>query len=535
MEARMKANPNRFWIIVILLGWIFDFLFWGTSLGINFAIFVALCLVTGIVLLRTDGLRPGRGSALLLLPIAFLAAMTLIRLEPLTVFLSIAMVLFLMGVFALAYRSGDWLRYSLLDYAFGYLRLFGSVMARPLGFAAENRREQPSGSAKRRNPIWPVLRGIVIALPVTAIFASLLSSADPVFAERFQDFIDLFRIDNLPEYIFRLVYILILAYALAGIFLHAAQKSDEKVEEKTWGSPFLGFPEATIVLGSVIVLFVAFVVIQFQYFFGGEVNIGLEDYTYSEYARQGFAELVTVAFFSLLLLLGLGAITRRETESQRRTFSLLGVGLVGLVIVMLVAAFQRLVLYEAAYGFSRLRTYTHVFMIWLGVLLVAVVVLEVLHRERLVGLAMILAALGFVVSLSLLNVDAFIVRQNVQRELNGGGETSAQQSRVDLDAQYFLALSDDAIPALVDTFQSESLPVSVKEKIGAALACKAYRREPVTDLPWQSFHFSHLNADLALREIGKELETYQVDTDERSVIVETPEGEEFPCYQYYYD
>ena len=24
----MKANPNRFWFIVILLGWVFDFLFW---------------------------------------------------------------------------------------------------------------------------------------------------------------------------------------------------------------------------------------------------------------------------------------------------------------------------------------------------------------------------------------------------------------------------------------------------------------------------------------------------------------------------
>ena len=136
--------------------------------------------------------------------------------------------------------------------------------------------------------IWPVLRGIVIALPVIAIFASLLSSADPIFANRFKDFIDLFRIDNLPEYIFRLAYILILAYLLAGTFLHAAQKSEEKVEEKTWVSPFLGFTESTIVLGSVVLLFIAFVVIQFQYFFGGQANISIEGYTYSEYAVKGF-------------------------------------------------------------------------------------------------------------------------------------------------------------------------------------------------------------------------------------------------------
>ena len=180
----------------------------------------------------------------------------------------------------------------------------------------------------------------------------------------------------MPEYIFRLVYILILAYALAGAFLHAAQKSDEKVEEKTWVSPFLGFTEAAIVLGSLTVLFMVFVVIQFQYFFGGQANISIEGYTFSEYARKGFGELVAVAFFSLLLLLGLGNITHRQTETQRRVFSGFGAVLVGLVIVMLVSAYQRLVLYETAYGFSRLRTYTHVFMIWLGLLLVGVVLLK---------------------------------------------------------------------------------------------------------------------------------------------------------------
>src|SRR5512138_565409 len=120
MEARMKTNPNRLWIIVILLGWAFDFLFWKKPLGVNFAIFVLLCLGTGIVLLRADGLRLARGAGLLLIPVAFLAAMTFLRLEPMTVFLSIAMAIFLMGLFALPYLSGEWIRYGLIDYVFGY-------------------------------------------------------------------------------------------------------------------------------------------------------------------------------------------------------------------------------------------------------------------------------------------------------------------------------------------------------------------------------------------------------------------------------
>ena len=342
----MKSNPNRFWAIVILLGWLFDFLFWKKPLGVNFALFIALTIATGVLLLRMDGLRLAPRSWLLLVPIALLAAMTLIRLEPLTMFLSVCMALFLMGLFALTYLSGQWTHYAVVDYVLGYLRLAGSIIARPLGWISENRRAQPSSNGRRSQKVWPVLRGIVIALPVLAIFASLLSAADPIFARRLQDLVDVFNIENLPEYIFRLAYILVIAYALAGIYLHAAQKSGEAVDEKTWISPFLGMTESAIVLGSVVALFAAFVIIQFQYFFGGQANISVEGYTYSEYARKGFGELVAVAFISLLLLLGLGAITRRENNTQKRTFSILGVVLVGLVIFMLISAYQRLVLYE---------------------------------------------------------------------------------------------------------------------------------------------------------------------------------------------
>jgi len=535
----MKANPNRFWLLVIILGWAFDFLFWKKPSGINLFLYVVLCLATGIYLLQTDGLRLSRRSGLLLLPVLFLSAMTFIRQEPLTVFLSVAMTIFLMGVFAITYLSGQWTRFGLVDYLLGYLTLFGSMIARPLGFSTEMRREQPSLTEKRASVAWPVLRGVVIALPVIAIFASLLSSADPIFADRFEGFIELFNLENLPEYIFRLVYILIFAYAIAGAFLHAAQKSSDLIDEKPRFAPFLGFTESSIVLGSVVILFAAFVAIQFQYFFGGQANINLEGYTYSEYARKGFGELVAVAVFSLLLLLGLGGITRRETDAHRKTFSSLGVVLVGLVIVMLVSAFQRLVLYETAYGFSRLRTYTHVFMIWLALLLIVVVAFEMTRRERSIGLAIVLAALGFVISLSLLNVDAFIVNQNVQRELRGSTETeTVQNARTgeELDTQYFLNLSDDAVPALAAAFRNKSLPEPLREKVGAALFCMRYEREQdKRKLSWQSFHVARFNADKVFAEIKKELGVYEITNPEWPVTIKTPAGTEFSCWQYAYD
>ncbi|MFL7869913.1 MAG: DUF4153 domain-containing protein, partial [Anaerolineales bacterium] len=279
----MKSNPTRFWWTVVALGWAFDFLFWKKAPGINFAIYVTICLVAGLLLLRADGHFPKRNMWLFVPLIGVFAIITFLRQEPMTLFLAVAMTLFLMGLFVISFLGGRWPSYSLLDYLKGFLSLLGSMIARPLGFSAEVKREQAQGGEGRASQIWPVVRGILIALPIVAIFAALLSSADLVFGQQLEHFIELFRLEKLPEYIFRLAYILVGAYALAGVFLHAASQSkDEKLvgEEKPVVPAFLGFTEAAIVLGSVVALFFAFVIVQFQYFFGGQANIQIDGYTY---------------------------------------------------------------------------------------------------------------------------------------------------------------------------------------------------------------------------------------------------------------
>lgn len=519
----MKLSINRLWIAALLLGWFADFLFWKKPGGINFAIFVVLCLGTGFYLLVAGGIRPSWRSLLLLLPILFLAVMTFLRLEELTIFLSVAMTLFLMALLVITYLDGRWLSFGVADAVVGFFRLAGSLLIRPITYGLDARRETPPDGTKTASRVWPVLRGLLIALPVVVVFAALLASADLVFARWLDDFTKLFRLERLPEYILRGILIALAAYLLAGTFLHAAfhSRSEPVIgESKSVIPPFLGFIEASIVLGSVIALFASFVVIQFQYFFGGQGNIHIEGYTYSEYARRGFGELVAVAFFSLLLLLGLSSITRRENDPQRRTFSGLGIGMVALVLVILVSAFQRLMLYENAYGFTRLRTYPHVFMIWLGLLLVAVIVLEALRRERAFAMAFLLAAFGFIATLGLLDVDAFIVRQNVQRAIVSG----------ELDSGYLAELSDDAVPAMAQFYRDQSLPVRTRESVGAALACYAHQRNPDKNpFPWQGFHLSRYRADQALDGLQDDLGEYEFQSTDWPWSVTLPSGEEFPC------
>ena len=194
-----------------------------------------------------------------------------------TTFLAYTFTLLMMTLLAATYLGGRWYQYTLADYLGKSLQLVGSIIGRPITFATEIRKQQAEAGVQppKRN-IWPVVRGIVIALPIIAIFASLLASADVVFGQRLEDLINWFNIENLPELIFRFIYIIIIGYALAGVILHASTQSKDEKLATSFIPPFLGYVEATIVLGSVVALFAVFVVIQFQYFFGGTTNIHVD-------------------------------------------------------------------------------------------------------------------------------------------------------------------------------------------------------------------------------------------------------------------
>ena len=133
-----------------MLGWAFDFLFWGHTPGVNFSIFVLLVLTTGIVLLSSEGFRPAAWTLALLAPILFFAVMFFLRTEPLSVFLSVVLTLLLMAVFAVTYLGGRWILYALADYVVRAFQLIGSTIIAGATFAF-NKPSQDSNSETTAN------------------------------------------------------------------------------------------------------------------------------------------------------------------------------------------------------------------------------------------------------------------------------------------------------------------------------------------------------------------------------------------------
>jgi hypothetical protein len=525
------VRRNWIWWIALGAAISFDFLFWGHAPGIAFFLFVVVCLAAGIISAAISGVAPNWKSAILIPCILASAAITFLRVEPFTVFCGGVLSLVLMMILAYSYRGGNWPLYGVADHVIAAFRLGSSAVLHPALLPPDKKSAGGSGQSASLWRRWlpAVLRGLVLALPVVLVFAVLLSAADPVF-ERALKYV--FDVERMPEYMFRLTYILVGMYLLAGVVLHAILSSREEwllPPETPRIKPFIGLVESAVVLGCVSLLFAVFVVIQFRYFFGGVENITAEGFTYSEYARRGFGELVAVAFFSLILFLGFGSLTRREDPLRRRIFSALGVFLVAMVVVILVSSYRRLILYEEAYGFTGLRMYTHVFIIWLGILLVAVTGLEIAGRIRWFSAAAITAIFGFTLTLAILNVDAGIVRLNGLRSAllrEAGMRDGVEQV---LDTNYFESLSADAVPELLALYAASPQPE--KDRIGAGLSCRLARMEESRQDAWQSYRMPIAEA-LRLLRASSVAKDYPVHM-ERGIFYVTTDGKEELCFGQY--
>jgi len=198
--------------------------------------------------------------------------------------------------------------------------------------------------------------------------------------------------------------------------------------------------------------------------------------------------------------------------------------------VILASAYTRLSLYESAYGFTRLRTQTHIFMAWTGVLLVGVAFLEVRQRMDCLALLLIAFILGFGLTINLINIDRFIVKQNVARA------SDPQQAGDDaaLDTGYLFTLSYDSIPPLVNLFNDGQLSDSLHDDIGSVLACQLADQKEDQKTPWSSFHFIRSQAISQLQEQSKVLTEYQIQEDDGWLEVMV-NGEIRSCYGDLYD
>ncbi len=375
-----------------------------------------------------------------------------------------------------------------LDYVAGTAAGAVSTVAGAVILGADALRETNGPQTRTTRVLKGVIVGLVISVPLLLLFGALLVSADPMFERLIRRLFDW----DFEQIVSHLMLVGFLSWTAAG-YLHVAIISDQRVLELRIPDrrPGLGILEIGIPVGSLTVLFLAFVIIQVRYLFGGEELIrSVVGLTYAEYARRGFFELIAVSGLVLpLLLVAQWALDHREPTAVR-IFRWMAVSQLVLVGMIMVSAVQRLQLYYDAYGLTESRFYAAAVLAWiaLGLIWFSLTALRG-HRERFV-FGVVAGGLLVVGSLNLMNPDAVIARANLERGAAG---------KV-LDLDYLNRLSADATPTLMS-----SLPKLTRND-GCVVAKElAEERENRRDGSWRSWSLGRSRADAATAGIGSVL------------------------------
>ncbi|NTV62288.1 MAG: DUF4173 domain-containing protein, partial [Oscillochloris sp.] len=460
-------SPNLLLGVALLLGVCADILFYSHGLdGIALPIFTALGLLTLLLFSRTEE-RPG-GANSWLGPLALSFAVWLaVRAEPTLVALNWLALVGLLLLLAIGFRSDAILRLTLVQLIGRSFLALVEVCIFPFILAARQLSRLPAHSGRLRN-IAPVLRGALIAAPLLLIFGVLFAAADSIFASYVDQLLSLQLPFDVATAVAHSLFVGCFTLLVAGGVLVAlsdglrapatlpAEGDTERLDRNALAWRFLGSTEALTVLTLLDLLFGGFMLIQGAYLFGGHDSLARTGMTYADYARRGFFELLSVAFLALGLLCVLALITRRESARRRRLFNVANGVLVLLVLGVLASAFQRMWLYELAYGFTRLRIYTHSFMIWLALVLLLFMLALVRSYPRIFTSGVFASALVYLTILNIISPDALIVRVNMARyQANPTAldtepnDTLFRSYSQEVDLYYLLTLSSDATPDLV--------------------------------------------------------------------------------------
>lgn len=283
-----------------------------------------------------------------------------------------------------------------------------------------------------------VLLGLLCALPVLLVLASLLMSADAAFEAIVQCIPEF----NIFEAIVSLIFgLLLFALVFSRLFSlrHRLDIPPKKAAATEHGG--LPVPMVNAFLAAVSGLYVLFLLSQLAYFCSAFSGILPADYSVAEYARRGFFEMSAVCAINLLMIGIVLLIVPHKNGRAPLSTRLLCLFVLLFSLGLVAAALSKMGLYIGSFGLTRLRVLTSLFMLMMAAVLVFVGVrLFAPEFPYMRACVVVVALLGLTAAYA--DVDTCIARYNV---------TAYQSGRLDvIDVETLGKLSDGAVPYLLE-------------------------------------------------------------------------------------
>ena len=510
----MELERKKYWLLLfgLIIGASFDIFFYNKTLGISYIIFIVLVLAVFLASFWGCLKKLNNQAWFFVIPILLLSSTFFIfsnQVFKILNYLIVPILVIMLSSLVANINKSDW----------SDIRFIGDIAKRifvPFRFIHRPfltlSRMTDNSSKGSKNRILPkVVIGILISIPLLAIILWLLSSADIVFKNIFI---------NIPLLkIFKHFLIIISVSVYAICFLWALLKAFNERKKSTNGAVSTSSTPSTnskastnsnantngtsstkiqwklfldpVVLLTILILvnaiYAVFSFIQFRYLFGGSSFALPSSFTYAEYARRGFAELVIVTIINFgILIFGITFVKK----DSKRIFTAIRAFLTLLVIftfILLISAFYRMLVYEQAYGFTYLRIFVQAFMIMLFFLFV-INIIYIWYQKLPIIKTYFIISLAIYIIMNFSNVDKIIADNNINRYFKTG----------QIDMVYLKGLSYDAVPEMEEFFISVKDSQDSKDK-QIANEIPDYFMGRQLDLKnqksWQSYNISRNKAE----------------------------------------
>ncbi|WP_102275395.1 DUF4153 domain-containing protein [Cytobacillus massiliigabonensis] len=482
MELKIEKADWLFFLLCLFAGVLAEEAFFREQIGISYFVFIAVFYTIFFWKFRSFSFSHQRVGYLILISIWILAAGYYLHDTALFYALNILVIPSLV-IFHLALITSpkklEWnklffILYTALRLGQGirYGGIFISYLAKIL-----NRSSNP----KQFNVWKKILIGVAIAIPFLFVVLNLLISADAQFEKLVNNLPNLFSFQT--EYVFRVIIMLIYGLGFFGFMQVLIQKNVQIVKkEDTLKLHQMDGIITLTVLFLLDLVYVLFVIVQFKYFFSGTLDAG---FTYAEYARRGFFELLFVTLINLTVTTGVITFTKGVQGKLKIVIRFFLSVLVLSSGVLLISAFMRMSMYEDAYGFTFTRVLVNSFMIFLLVIFAYTLVKIWLDRLSLFHFYFI-ASLIYYAGMNIINFDQIVVDRNIARY-----ETTGK-----IDIHYLNSFSSTGVLGLIELYETNPDVPGLK----ALLKQRNAEREYLNPDTWQS---QNLVRDKAYKRLGE--------------------------------
>ena len=262
--------------------------------------------------------------------------------------------------------------------------------------------------------------GLLIGTPFIMIVLFLLSSADATFKNIFDN---LFNLDiSVPKNIGTLIWSLPMAtYLYALIYGSSIEDNSKsfnidkfnKTMDNAASIPRLSLYTVNAVICCFYILFIGIQATYFIDILGGSLPA---DFTYSDYARRGFFELLAVALINIVFIAVAKILSVKNENNKYLRIHIILNSILTLVLISV--AFAKMYLYISTYGLTTLRIIPSVFMIFLCFVFAFIIMGEFKKNFPVTKLSFYAGNILFVL-LCLANIDAVVARYNLNAYMNG--------------------------------------------------------------------------------------------------------------------